>query len=75
MDEPNSSSVGRAMENKKTDFHFAVRRLRCESLELTAQSRKRVGVEIMIAHNPLHGSGQAALPHPALALGDDAHAA
>jgi hypothetical protein len=41
MDEPNSSSVGRAMENKKTDFHFAVRRLRCESLELTAQSRKR----------------------------------
>jgi hypothetical protein len=29
----------------------------------------------MIAHNPLHGSGQAALSHPALALGDDAHAA
>ena len=28
----------------------------------------------MIAHNPLHGSGQAAFPHPALALGDDAHA-
>ena len=28
----------------------------------------------MIAHNPLHGSGQAALPHPALALGKDAHA-
>ena len=27
----------------------------------------------MIAHNPLHGSGRAALP--ALALGDDAHAA
>ena len=27
----------------------------------------------MIAHNPLHGSGQAALPHPALALGDYAH--
>ena len=41
MDEPNSSSVGRAMENKKTDFHFAVRGLRCESLERTAQSRKR----------------------------------
>jgi hypothetical protein len=37
--------------------------------------QKTVGVEIMIAHNPLHGSGQAALPHPALALGDDAHAA
>jgi ketosteroid isomerase-like protein len=29
----------------------------------------------MIAHNPLHGSGGAELPHPALALGDDAHAA
>jgi len=29
----------------------------------------------MIAHNPLHGSGQAELPHPALALGKDAHAA
>src|SRR4029077_8443518 len=28
----------------------------------------------MIAHNPLHGSGQAALPHPALALGHDAYA-
>src|SRR3981081_127868 len=33
-----------------------------------------VGVGIIIAHNPLHGSGRAALPHPALALGDDAHA-
>ena len=29
----------------------------------------------MIAHNPLHGSGRADFPHPALALGDDAHAA
>ncbi len=28
----------------------------------------------MFAHNPLHGSGQAALPHPALALGEDAYA-
>src|SRR5216684_2688191 len=28
----------------------------------------------MIAHNPLHGSGRAVLPHPALALGNDAHA-
>jgi len=27
----------------------------------------------MIAHNPLHGSGRAAFPHPALALGNDAH--
>jgi hypothetical protein len=33
-----------------------------------------VGVGIMIAHNPLHGSGRADFPHPALALGDDAHA-
>src|SRR6266436_6599938 len=28
----------------------------------------------MFAHNPLHGSEQAGFPHPALALGDDAHA-
>src|SRR5579862_4953702 len=28
----------------------------------------------MIAHNPLHRSGQAVWPHPALALGDDAKA-
>jgi len=28
----------------------------------------------MIAHNPLHGSGQAEFPHPALALGEDAQA-
>src|SRR5580658_1412950 len=34
----------------------------------------KVGVGIMIAHNPLHGSGRAGFPHPALALGDDAHA-
>src|SRR5439155_21980119 len=34
-----------------------------------------VGVGIMFAHNPLHGSGQAGFPHPALALGEDAHAA
>src|SRR5919109_1560665 len=26
----------------------------------------------MVAHNPLHGSGHAAFPHPALALGNDA---
>jgi hypothetical protein len=29
----------------------------------------------MIAHNPLHGSGQAGFLHPALALGEDADAA
>ena len=28
----------------------------------------------MIAHNPLHGSGRAVFPHPALALGNNAHA-
>jgi hypothetical protein len=28
----------------------------------------------MIAHNPLHGSGRAGFPHPALALGKNAHA-
>jgi hypothetical protein len=35
----------------------------------------RVGVGIRIAQDPLHGSGQAGFPHPALALGNDAHAA
>ncbi len=29
----------------------------------------------MVTHNPLHGSGQADFPHPALTSGDDAHAA
>jgi len=29
----------------------------------------------MVTHNPLRGSGRAGCPHPALALGDDAHAA
>ena len=28
----------------------------------------------MIAYDPLHGSGRAGFPHPALALGDNAHA-
>ena len=28
----------------------------------------------MFAHNLRHGSGQAEFPHPALALGEDAHA-
>src|SRR5580692_3936165 len=36
---------------------------------------EKVGVGITITHDPLHGSGQAGLPHPALALGNDAHAA
>src|SRR5260370_38712191 len=45
------------------------------SVVLSGKGTKVVGVGIMIAHNPLHGSGQAALPHPALTLGNDAHAA
>jgi hypothetical protein len=34
-----------------------------------------VGVGITIAHDPLHGSGRADFPNPALTSGDDAHAA
>ena len=29
----------------------------------------------MVTHNPLHGSGQAGLPHPALTSGDNSQAA
>lgn len=32
-----------------------------------------VGVGIMVAHDPLHGSQRAGLPHWGLASGDDAH--
>src|SRR5882724_9998695 len=39
------------------------------------RARPSVGAGIMFAHNALHGSGQAGFPHPALALGEDAHAA
>src|SRR5271170_1120004 len=34
-----------------------------------------VGVGITVARDPLHGSGRAELPHPALASGNDAEAA
>src|SRR5579864_2254259 len=34
-----------------------------------------VRVGIMVTHNPLYGSGQAGLPHPALTSGDNAQAA
>src|ERR1700680_1268922 len=37
-------------------------------------AKNRVGVGITIAHDPLHGSGRAGFPHPALALGNNAHA-
>src|SRR6266850_3374290 len=33
-----------------------------------------VRLGIMVTHNPLYGSGRAVFPHPALALGDNAHA-
>src|SRR5262249_7160282 len=38
----------------------------------TASGPTSVGVGIMVAHNPLHGSGRAVLLHPALALGNNA---
>src|ERR1019366_4462090 len=41
----------------------------------TSHPSLTVGGGIMVAHNPLHGSGQAGLPHPALTSGDNAHAA
>src|SRR5713101_7969737 len=37
-----------------------------------AGALRTVGVGMTIARNPLHGSGRAGLPHPALASGDDA---
>ena len=38
-------------------------------------NQEKVGVGITIAHNPLHGSGRADFPHPALTSGNDAHTA
>jgi hypothetical protein len=35
------------------------------------EEREPVGVGIAVTHDPLHGSGRAGLPHPALALGED----
>src|SRR5438034_965115 len=45
-----------------------------ETIVWLRHRNNRVGVGITIAHDPLHGSGQAAFPHPALALGSNAHA-
>ncbi len=47
------------------------------SLAVKALFRRgeKVGVGITTTHDPLHGSGRAGFPHPALALGDNAHAA
>ena len=52
--------------------------LPCVSLLGCSDSMPRlcpVGVGIVIAHDPLHGSGRADFPHPALTSGNDAHAA
>src|SRR4029077_21248110 len=40
----------------------------------TQRSNRQVGVGIAMAHDPLHRSGRAALPHPAPTLGEDAEA-
>ena len=48
---------------------------RMMSLLPRVEEIRAVGVGIMIEHNPLHGSGRADFPHPALALGNNAHAA
>jgi hypothetical protein len=47
-----------------------------EEMEAKARSQRRsaVGVGIMLALNPLHGSGRAGFPHPAFDFGDHAHA-
>src|SRR3989442_8464379 len=41
-------------------------------MELHPSRLTIVGVGMTIARNPLHGSGRAVLPHPALASGNDA---
>ena len=41
---------------------------------LSAKATPAVGVGITVARDPLHGSGRAELPHPALASGNDAQA-
>ncbi len=45
------------------------------SNKMLARHRQALGVEITVARDPLHGSGPAELPHPALASGNDAQAA
>jgi hypothetical protein len=40
--------------------------------EFSKRGSSPVGVGILVTHDPLHGSGRAALPHPALASGDNA---
>ncbi|GEM_PF-751690 len=52
--------------------HAAVKVL--ENLIACCRDSAEVGVGIMVAHHPLHGSQRAELPHWALASGDDAHA-
>jgi hypothetical protein len=54
--------------------HLAMSRARLEA-RMDSLCPFLVGVGIVIAHDPLHGSGRADLPHLALTSGNDAHAA
>ncbi len=56
------------------EAHLAVGPARLE-VRMESLSPFLVGVGIVIAHDPLHGSGRADFPHPALTSGNDAHAA
>jgi len=49
-------------------FHAFVKKTQATpKRELDLGKKRLVGVGIAIAHDPLHGSGRAELPHPALA--------
>ncbi len=70
---------GRALREAQRGFEKSrhadrPREIADRSLILTQSglSPRGVGVGIMVAHHPLHGSGRAGFPHPALASGDDA---
>src|SRR6267143_6743877 len=73
-----ASKHGHSFEFRQADIAALIGRkprIFCSGImPRVASDSVRVGVGIMFAHNPLHGSGQAGFPHPALALGDDAHA-
>ena len=56
-------------------MHVTVKIKASKDSEAVVMPKQKVGVGITITHDPLHGSGRAGFPHPALALGDDAHAA
>jgi len=63
-------SIFRSLEQWFKDYHAE----HGTYPDLCRMHAQPVGVGIMIAHNPLHGSGQAGFPHPVLALGEDAYA-